>query len=284
MEGNCEYQDRGKWQAEREGRKRVMKSVKGTAAKWQSVGRAKARPYMAAIFIFALALLVPSPARSQTNALTPGKPNGLYGNPDGTLPRFLIFFPDGRVHRGIPNASLNGFDDAYWMATDIRSGMPKLIAPWGTFTVSGSQGSIVFIKNRETWPFKIFPDHLEVRGHSYYLLDPGAGVRLNGTFQPEGDTSKSITFKPDGGVVDNGVTANCGSNFSLSNGHPSVGPGVCTDKARIGRYSTVSYGLRLTFPSGNDPTPTLLFWLDPGARGGDIRVIYIDKVKYQRVE
>lgn|SRR5690348_668286 len=238
-----------------------------------------------AAVILGLALLVPTPTRSQTSSLRPAKLNGLYGNPDGSLPRFLVFFPDGRVHRGIPNAALNGFDDAYWMATDIRSGVPRLIAPWGTFTVAGDQGNIVFIKNRETWPFKILPDHLEVHGHSYYLLDSGAGVRLNGTFQAEGDTTKSITFKTDGGVVDKGVTANCGSNFTLSGGgHPSVGPGVCTDKARVGRYSTIRYGLKLTFPSGNDPTPTLLFWLDPGARGGDIRVIYIDKLKYQRVE
>lgn len=225
-----------------------------------------------------------SSMRGAGNSLTPGKFSGLYRSADGTKPEYLLFFPDGRMRRKLPNAALNGYDDAFWMANDIRSGTAFLIAPWGTYKVNGDHGTITFVGNRQTWEFQVLPDHLEVRGHSYYRLDPGAGARLAGTFQAVGDASKSITFKPDGSVIDKGVTANCGSNYTQL-GSPSVGPGMCTADPRVGRYATVDFGLKLTFAqSSYSPNPTLLFWLDPGARDGDIRVIYIENQKYQRVQ
>jgi hypothetical protein len=42
--------------------------------------------------------------------------------------------------------------------------------------------------------------------------------------------------------------------------------------------------IKLNFPGAGAQSPGLPFWIEPGARNGQIAVIWIDKVEYRRVQ
>jgi hypothetical protein len=98
---------------------------------------------MAAVFM-ASTVLMAQQAGSQTHL------SGLFrapmpGDPAGNGPAFyLTFFPDGHVMRGAPDVGLAGYNAAYQMNLDIRSGITARIWRWGVYKVSGQQGTINF--------------------------------------------------------------------------------------------------------------------------------------------
>lgn len=230
-------------------------------------------------------LQVVAAQNTSTLPLRQGQLSGIYRangtKPDGHF--YLTFFPDGRVKRNQPDEGLERWDDAFWMNLDLRSGDRTRIFRWGTYRVSGDQGQIAFARG-DTWNFRIKdPQTLEAVGRTYVLLDPGNGLALQGTYKSvRGDAS--ITFTPDGQVVDQGVTANCQSAQSYSYGGklPSAHTSsmLCSDKARSGRYRIANYTLTFSFSDGS--SPSLVFWVEPGAVGEGKRVIYINDVRYER--
>ncbi|MFZ0961708.1 MAG: hypothetical protein WAO35_12445, partial [Terriglobia bacterium] len=228
---------------------------------------------------------------SATNSLAPGKLSGVYRLVNGAhgtgaqSPPYLVFFPDGRMRRSLPNSLLDDYNDAYQMGLDQRSG-PSFSAAWGAYRMTGDQGTIVFFNGGETWDITKFPDRLRVRGANYVLLDPGNGVRLHGTYRPVDDASKSINFRPDGSMVEEGVISSCTSStsYGYSGGNLTTRETgrLCVDKPRTGQYRISNYAIELSFP--DTTRPRLSFWLEPGAAARDPAVIYIGQVKYQRVQ
>lgn len=220
-----------------------------------------------------------------TLPLRQGQLSGIYRadgvNPNGHF--YLTFFADGRVKRNRPDEGLDRWDDVFWMNLDLRSGDRTRIFRWGTYRISGDQGQIAFAKG-DTWNFRIKdPQTLEAVGRTYVLLGSGNGLSLQGTYKSvKGDAS--ITFTPDGQVVEQGVTSNCQSAQSYSYGGrvPTAHTGsmLCSDKARSGRYRIANY--TLTFSFSDTSSPSSVFWVEPGAAGADKRVLYIDNVKYER--
>jgi hypothetical protein len=233
----------------------------------------------------------PGGGGSATNSLVPGTLSGVYRLVDGAhgagtqSPPYLVFFASGRMRRSLPNSLLDDYNDAYQMGLDKRMG-PNFSNAWGTYRMVGDQGQIVFINGGETWDITRYPDRLQVRGATYVLLDPGNGVRLHGTYKPVDDASKSITFRPDGSMVEEGVISDCTSStsYGYSGGNLTTRENgrLCFDKPRTGEYRIANYAIELSFP--DTTRPRLSFWLEAGAITRDAPVIYIGKVKYQRVQ
>lgn len=200
---------------------------------------------------------------------------------------YLTFFPDGRVRRSYPGEGLDGWDDAYWMNLDMRSGIASKILTWGTYSISGSQAQIVFT-NRDTWTVDIsrFPQWISTQGAMFYILDPGSGMVLNGTYRSvNGDAL--IRFAPDGSLVEQGLVANCvngGPHVSYGGAVPSVNSGsqLCLNQPVAGRYTIGYYTLHLGFADGTKPS--FAFWGEPNQDRANMRTIYINNIRYDQVQ
>lgn len=197
---------------------------------------------------------------------------------------YLAFFPDGRVRRTRLREGLANFDDAFWMNSDIRTGMPAYVRRWGTYRVSGEQGQIVFA-NREVWTFNLskYPEEVECQGRAYKLLDPGQNLRLQGTYRSTKDNDTFITFMPGGKMNQQGIVSKCLNHFSSSmsgNGivGGSVSPMLCVDKPKPGEYRIGDYTLKLNF--SDSTSNTFPFWAERGAGSADPAAVYIDGVRY----
>lgn len=200
---------------------------------------------------------------------------------------YLTFFADGRVRRAYPETGLDNWNDAYQMNLDMRSGVAARILAWGTYHISGSTAEIVFA-NKDTWTLDIshYPQSITAQGATFYLLDPGAGLRLSGTYRSaNGDAS--LQFSPDGQVMQQGVVANCisgGPHFSYGGSHPSMSSGgqLCLDKPLAGQYVLGFYTLHFRFADGT--SPSLAFWGEPTADRTNVRTLYIGNVRYDQVQ
>lgn len=199
---------------------------------------------------------------------------------------YLAFFPDGRARRTRLTEGLANFDDAFWMNSDIRTGIPAYIRRWGTYRVSGDQGQIVFA-NREVWTFNLakYPEEIECQGRAYRLLDPGQNLRLQGTYKSTRDKDSFITFTPEGKMNQQGVVSKCSGHFSSSVSASgivggSVSQGLCVSQPLPGAYRVGNYTLKLIF---SDNSNTFPFWAEPGAGSANPTAIYIDGVQYELV-
>lgn len=221
--------------------------------------------------------------RASNTQNTPDQPSGA-GVRAGHF--YLTFFPDGRVKRGEPQQGLDGFDDAYWMSMDLRSGDKRLIWHWGIYRVSGEEGRIQFTTG-ESWNLntKGYPKTIEARGRTYERLDPGTGLRLTGLYKSDHGRA-SIAFLPDGRVTEQGVGSDCKSSPSFSYGGaiPDMHTGsyFCSPDPRSGRYRIANYTLTLSFADGSNPT--FAFWTEPASDPSEVRIVYIADFKYERAQ
>lgn len=233
-------------------------------------------------------------ATSTAQAKTSGRLTGVYRAPEETgrassqgpnQGRFfyLTFFPDGRVRRTRPEVGLQGFDDAYQMNLDFRSGVPNYVRRWGTYRVAGEQGQILFA-NRDTWSFdlKEYPQSIQAQGRTYVLLDSGDGLKLQGTYKSTKDDS-FITFMPDGKMNQEGVVANCvsgGQHYGV-NSHGVVTSNsaamLCVAKPLPGGYSIGNYTIKLIFSNSSN---AFAFWAEPTSNRTNPPALYIDNIRY----
>ncbi len=196
---------------------------------------------------------------------------------------YLVFFGDGIVLRDRPSQGLQGWDDSFWMQLDFRSGVAPRMQRWGAYLLTNGQRQIIFA-DREVWSINIarYPQILEIQGRTYVLLDPGTGLKLQGTYKSVKDDS-FITFAPDGRMNQQGLVANCissGQHFSYNNGMPSAhaAGNLCLDQPLAGGYSVGYYTLQLRFSNSSQ---TFAFWADPGASGTNPQALYINGVRYE---
>lgn len=196
---------------------------------------------------------------------------------------FLTFFPDGHVMRGAPDAGLAGYNAAYQMNLDIRSGIPAKIWRWGIYHVSGNQAKVEFASGDPvTIDLKSYPRAVEAVGLTYMLLDPGDGLSLQGTYRSTRDNS-AISFLPGSMMNQQGIVANCvngGQHFSYGGSVPSMSSGgqLCLDRPVAGAYRLGSYTIQLVLPDST--TPTFSFWADLTDTRMNPPAIYINGVKF----
>lgn len=196
---------------------------------------------------------------------------------------YFTFFLDGHARRNYPETGLDGFNDAYWMNLDFRSGIASKVMLWGTYQISGSQAQVVFA-DKDAWTLDIshYPQFITARNLVFVLLDPGYGLQLNGTYRSvNGDAA--IQFTPDGQVAEQGIVANCvsgGQHFSYGGATPSMSSAakLCLDKPLAGRYALGFYTVHFAFPDGT--SPSFAFWAEPTQDRTNIRTIYINNVRY----
>jgi hypothetical protein len=205
-------------------------------------------------------------------------------DPAGNGPAFyLTFFPDGHVMRGAPDVGLAGYNAAYQMNLDIRSGIAAKIWRWGMYKVSGQQGTIDFADHMSiAFDLKNYPRTIEAVGLTYVLLDPGDGLSVQGTYKSTKDNS-FITFLPGSTMNQQGIVANCisgGSHFSYGGSVPSMSSGgrLCLDRPVAGGYRLGSYTIQFVFPDST--TPTFSFWADMTQNRVSPPALYINGVKF----
>jgi hypothetical protein len=204
--------------------------------------------------------------------------------------KFLVFFPDGRVKRGLIRAGFdNTIQESDWRLSIAGGG--KDAAQWGRYQFAGGRGVLQFASaiggaqlvsglRGDVWNVVQYPDNLLVNGDTYSLLSCPTGLRLNGLYKPFGDsTQPGITFTVDNQFIDQGIldsntaTAVGGGGFAYAFGSPKAGRGV---------YTISNCGLNLRYANG--VAPPRLFFLDPGTSPDNVKVLYIQNVKYQRVQ
>jgi hypothetical protein len=206
------------------------------------------------------------------------------GDPAGNGPAFfLTFFPDGHVMRGAPDVGLAGYNAAYQMNLDLRSGIATKVWRWGVYQVSGQQGKIDFA-DRTSVPFdlKNYPRSIEAVGLTYLLLDPGDGLSLQGVYRSTKDNS-AIAFLPGSTMNQQGIVANCvsgGQHFSYGGSVPSMSSGgqLCLDRPVAGGYRLGTYTIQFVFPDST--TPTFAFWADLTQNRVNPPAIYINGVRF----
>jgi hypothetical protein len=237
---------------------------------------------MAALFV-ALTALTAQQAAGQTQL------SGVFrapipGDPTGNRPAFyLTFFPDGHVMRGAPGVGLAGYNAAYQMNLDIRSGIAAKIWRWGVYKVSGQQGTIDFADRTSiAFDLRNYPRTIVAVGLTYVLLDPGDGLSVQGTYKSTKDNS-FITFLPGSTMNQQGIVANCisgGSHFSYGGSVPSMSSGgrLCLDRPVAGGYRLGSYTIQFVFPDST--TPTFSFWADMTQNRVSPPALYINGVKF----
>jgi len=218
------------------------------------------------------------------------------GDPAGNSPgyKFLVFFDDGRVKRGLIH---QGFGETFAepsMRHDIASG-GKFAMQWGIYQFGGGSGRIQFASaiggqqlvsglRGEIWNVVEYPDHLVVNGETYLQLPCPPGLKLSGTFKPFGDVNqRGITFTPDGQFIDEGIF-DTGTSMAVGmvGGGIGMAYGFSSPKAGRGVYNVSNYGLNLRYASSVNPVP--VFFIEPESSPNDVRTIYISNVKYQRVQ
>jgi hypothetical protein len=223
------------------------------------------------------------------NPASPGQLSGVFraqmpGDAAGVGPSFfLAFFPDGHVMRGAPEGGLAGYNAAYQMSLDIRTGIPARVWRWGVYRVSGQQGNLDFA-NRDSVAIDLkgYPRTVEAVGLTYMLLDPGDGLGLQGTYRSTKDNS-TISFLPGSMMNQQGIVANCvsgGQHFSYGGSIPSMSSAsqLCLDKPKAGAYRIGSYTIQFVFPDSTKPT--FSFWADLTQNRVNPPAIYISGVKF----
>jgi hypothetical protein len=218
------------------------------------------------------------------------------GDPAQRTPRyrFLTFFADGRVKKGLTVLGLDEYMAESQMRHDIASG-GNYASQWGVYQIRGSQGRIVFADARlagqqlvyglrgEVWQMVLHPDSLEIQGDTYVRLYGGNGMHLHGVYKPYGDPkAPGITFTDEGEFIDEGILktgtatamAMSGGGVTMAYGFGSPGPGR-------GTYDIIRYGLHLNYANGQ--APDCLFFLEAGETKDNVQVLYINNVKYQRI-
>lgn len=208
---------------------------------------------------------------------------------------FLTFFPDGHVKKGL---ILMGFD-SYVVDSSFRHDVANggaIAAKWGQYQIAGGQGRIIFASGAlagqqliyglrgEIWGFTQYPDRLQVQGDTYYLLDSGNGLRLEGFYKPFGDiTQPGIRFTRDGQFVDEGILdSKTSTAVGLAGGGVGIAYGFSSPHAGRGTYSINNYGLQLNYANGQ--MPNSVFFIELGSSRDNVQVLYINNVKYQRVQ
>lgn len=196
---------------------------------------------------------------------------------------FLAFFPDGHVMRGAPDVGLAGYNAAYQMNLDIRSGIPTKVWRWGTYRVAGQEGHLDFA-NRDSIAIdlKNYPRTVEAVGLTYVLLDPGDGLSLQSMYRSTKDNS-AINFLPGSMMNQQGIVANCtsgGQHFGYGGNVPSMSSAgqLCLDKPLAGAYRLGSYTIQFVLPDST--TPTFAFWADLTPNRVNPPAIYINGVKF----
>jgi len=208
--------------------------------------------------------------------------------------RYLTFFPDGKVKKGLPLSGLDGFveeSEARLNGSGVPTGNGTLAYVWGYYRLSGDRGQIQFMRNMNfgrqvdsVWNIQQYPDRLEIQGDKYIPLDRGDGLKLKGTYKPFGDIKqKGITFTPDGEFVDEGIL-NYGA-MAIGTYGPASGTGVAigfeAPNGGRGMYRIANYTLTLQY--GNS-SPSALFYVEPGASKDDAEVVYINNIKFKRLK
>lgn len=242
----------------------------------------------------------------------PGKFNGIFRAPapEGTDPtamledfspakrtpnfQFLVLFSDGTAMRGLPNMGLDNYIGSVRLEI---SGGGKPCAKWGLYSMSGNEGVVSFasptaagrqlVTRRfagDAWRIQEYPDRLDINGSSYIILDSGPiGMKLQGTYKPYGDkTQRGITFTPDGEFVDEGIMKAGATAIGIGGGGLAIGYAFNSPGPGRGTYHVSNYTLHLQYV--NSQAPGVLFWIGPESSRNDPRTIYIDKVKFQRVQ
>jgi hypothetical protein len=83
---------------------------------------------MAALFVAFTALMAQAGGQTRLSGVFRAP---MLGEPAGNGPAFyLTFFPDGHAMRGAPDVGLAGYNAAYQMNLDIRSGIAAKIWRW----------------------------------------------------------------------------------------------------------------------------------------------------------
>lgn len=208
--------------------------------------------------------------------------------------KFLVFFSDGRVKRGLIQSGFSQEIAESSMRLDISSG-GKFAMQWGMYQFAGGHGRVQFASaiggqqlvsglRGEIANVVEYPDHLEVNGEIYHRLECPNGLTLDGTYKPFGDAKQpGIRFTPDGEFIDQGILdTHSGTAIGLAGGGVGIAYGFSSPKAGRGTYSISGYGLHLRYANGVAPSP--VFFLEPGASPNDVRVLHIANVKYHRVQ
>jgi hypothetical protein len=242
-----------------------------------------------AIVVLMVALASSTPQNMAQQPGSPAQLSGVFraqmpGDTAGAGPSFfLAFFPDGHVMRGAPGVGLAGYNAAYQMNLDIRSGIPTKVWRWGVYHVSGQQAQLDFA-NRDSVAIdlKNYPRTVEAVGLTYVLLDPGDGLSLQGLYRSTKDNS-AINFLPGSMMNQQGIVANCvsgGQHFSYGGSVPSMTSAaqLCLDKPSSGGYRLGSYTIQFVMPDST--TPTFAFWADLTQNRVNPPAIYIDGVKF----
>lgn len=208
--------------------------------------------------------------------------------------KFLVFFSDGRVKRGLIQSGFGQEISESSMRLDISSG-GKFATQWGMYQLAGGHGRIQFASaiggqqlvsglRGEIFGIVEYPDHLEVNGETYHRLECPNGLTLDGTYKPFGDAKQpGIRFTLDGEFIDQGILdTHTGMAIGLAGGGVGIAYGFSSPKAGRGAYSISGCGLHLHYANGVAPSP--VFFLEPGTALNDIRVLHIANVKYHRVQ
>lgn len=201
--------------------------------------------------------------------------------------RYVAFFPDGRFMEGLPDQGMDHFDED----AEIR----RSPVGWGSYQTSGGpdgHGRIVFLitdpeieKEPTVWDLKEYPDHLQVNGDTYHLLERCDGLKLEGTFRREdyktvsAGAQQGITFTPDGRFQDEGVFKAAG--VMVRN---PVGNGEDFDDGApgVGAYRIANYTLELKYSNGRVKRTNV--FLEPGASKAGVREFYLNTWKFVRVQ
>jgi hypothetical protein len=201
---------------------------------------------------------------------------------------YLTFFADGLVRKGLPPTGLDGFIEESQARLDSASGVVAnhggLIYIWGQYAISGNRGQIQWADRNSAMPeidtinITHFPNKMVIHGDTYVRLRSGNGLRLNGTFKPYGDPKeKGITFTGDGEFIDQGILNYGATAVAVGN----VAIGFAPPNGGRGTYGIDDYTLTLNYANSS---PRALFYLDPRSSGSDVKTIFINNVKYERVK
>ena len=201
--------------------------------------------------------------------------------------RYVVFFPDGRFMEGFPDLGMDKLDED----AEIR----RNPVGWGSYQSSGGpdgHGKIVFLitdpeheKEPIVWDLKEYPDHLQVNGDKYQLLERGDGMKLEGTFRRAdyktlyAGSQQGITFTSDGKFRDEGVFKAAavmvrqpvGNGYDFDDGAPGSGT-----------YRIANYTLELTYSNGRVKRTSI--FLEPGASKTGVREFYLNTYKFARVQ
>lgn len=217
-------------------------------------------------------------------------------DPAANTPRFkfLVFFPDGRVKRGLIQSGFDKEVQESSMRLDISSG-GKFAMQWGMYQFGGGRGRIQFASaiggqqlvsglRGDVWNVLQYPDHLEINGDTYLRLECPKGLTLNGTYKPFHDAKQAgIRFTPDGEFIDQGILdTHSGVAIGLAGGGVGIAYGFSSPKAGRGTYTISGYSLHLHYANSVAPSP--LFFIEPGSSPDDVQVLYIANVRYHKVQ